>query len=198
MLPESSGFRATVFNPKRWLPQSGENVGVNSHELSAAFENVFDQAIVFHGFAEYMRDYDVFVYATADPRTGIKPEYLRYRFTHCVRASVTTAVEPRVWTQSLDERLLDHQAAIEAGLDGYVWGVNFQVIYPGMTLLEGSTEAAEWADRLGIPFHEALIETNGHNLELVFSDLVVTQVEPGFAPFAVPLHGPDYKWPGDS
>ena len=31
----------------------------------------FDQALVFHGVTDYMRDYEVFIYATADPRTGI-------------------------------------------------------------------------------------------------------------------------------
>lgn len=177
---------------------AGENVGVNSDDLSAKFEEVFDQSIVFHGFAEHLRDYDVFVYATADPRTGIRPEYLRYRFTHCVRADTRTAVSPEVWGWSLDERLLDHQVAVDLGLEGYVWGVNFQVLYPGMTLVEGSPEAAEWSARLGIPFHEARIETNGHNLELVFSDLVVSKVEPGFAPFSIPQDGPDFKWPGES
>ena len=42
-------------------------------EIQAPFTDVFDQAIVFH-------DYDVFVYATADPRTGIVPEHLRVKW----------------------------------------------------------------------------------------------------------------------
>lgn len=138
-----------------------------------------------------MRDYDVFIHVTADPRTGIKPEYLRYRFTHCVRATVKTAISSEVWARSLDERLLDYDAAIESGVDGYVWGVNYHDLYPGISLVEESTEAAEWADRLGIPFHEAVLETNGHHIELVFSDLVVTKIGPGFAPFAIPLEGSD-------
>jgi len=40
-------------------------------QIQAAFANAFDQAIVFHGFADYMRDYVIFVYATADSGTGI-------------------------------------------------------------------------------------------------------------------------------
>ena len=43
-------------------------------EIQAALDDVLDQAIVFHGFADYMRDYDAFIYATADPRTGIAPQ----------------------------------------------------------------------------------------------------------------------------
>jgi hypothetical protein len=171
-------------------------VVVDRQEIVAAFEDVFDQAIVFHGFAAHMRDYDVFIYATADPRTGIPPEHLRYRFTHCVRATATTAVRRDVWKRSLDDRLLEYQRYVEADdLEGYVWGVNWQGLYPGMALLEESAEAAQWADDVGVPFHEARIETNGHNLELIFSDLLITRVEPGFAPFAVPHGGPDFKIP---
>ncbi|MGO4856908.1 YxiG-like protein [Arthrobacter sp. 2MCAF14] len=163
---------------------------MNKQQLSAAFEEVFDDEIAFHGFAEHMRDYDVFVSVTADPSIGIGTDYLRYRFTHCVRATVTSAVAPSVWKRSLDERLTDYEAFTAAGdLNGYVWGVNYQVLDPGMTLLGQSSEASGWTEQLGIPFHEARIQTNGHNLELVFSDLVVERMEPGFAPFRVPTVG---------
>lgn len=169
---------------------------MDRQEIAAAFEDVFDQAIVFHGFAEHMRDYDVFGYAAADPRTGIAPEHLRYRFTHCVHATAVSAVHRDVWRRSLDERLLDYEAYLaEPELDGYVWGVNWQALYPGMSLREASAEADAWSRDIGIPFLEARIETNGHNLELIFSDLTVTRVEPGFAPFAVPHDGPEVKIP---
>jgi hypothetical protein len=80
---------------------------MDAREIQSAFDDVFDQAIIFHGFADYMRDYEVFIYATAGPRTGIMPEHLRYRFKHCVRATVTTALTPQIWQRSLDERLID-------------------------------------------------------------------------------------------
>jgi hypothetical protein len=48
---------------------------------------------------------------------------------------------------------------------------------------------------LGLPFYEATIETNGHNLSLVFSDLTAQAVEPGRAPFVVPDGGRDFKIP---
>lgn len=155
--------------------------------LRRAFDEVFDQALVYHGYAEHLRDYDLYVYATADPRTGIAPEHLRLRFTHCVRASATTAVPPEVWSRSLDDRLLDHEATLAAGddLDGYVWGVKWAAFYPGISLVEGSAEAEEWSRRIGIPFHEARVETNGHDLTLVFSDLFVSVVPPGLSAFTV-------------
>ncbi|MFU8870588.1 hypothetical protein [Micromonospora sp. SL4-19] len=162
-------------------------------EIRAAFDDVFDQAIVFHGFADYMRDYDVFVYATADPRTGITPKHLRYRFKYCVRAVATSAVPPEVWMRSLDERLVDYEQGVD--LDGYVWGVKWQVLYPGMKLLRDSPDAERWSQLLDLPFHEAIIETNGHNISLVFSDLAVDTVDRGYAPFVVAGGGPDFKIP---
>lgn len=152
-------------------------------EVAAAFDEVFDQAVVFHGFADYMRDYDVIVYATADPRTGIRPEFLRYRFTMCVRADVTTAVSEQTWARSLDDRLVELETGVH--LDGYVWGVAWQALYPGMSLVEDSVAAARWATALGIPFHEARIETNGHDLTLLFSELDVVRLDPGWSPFTV-------------
>jgi hypothetical protein len=162
-------------------------------EIQAAFDDVFDQAIVFHGFADYMRDYDLFIYATADPRTGIAPQRLRYRFRHCVRVLATSAVPPEVWKRSLDERLIDYEQGVD--LDGYVWGVKWQMLYPGMKLLRDSPDAERWSRALDLPFHEATFETNGHNISLVFSDLAVDTVEVGYAPFVVPDGGPDFKIP---
>jgi hypothetical protein len=43
--------------------------------------------------------------------------------------------------------------------------------------------------------HEVLIETNGHNISLVFSDVEVAKIDPGDVPFAVPTAGPDSKFP---
>jgi hypothetical protein len=170
-----------------------DHPGVDIQEIQAAFDDVFDQAVLFHGFADYMRDYELFIYATADPRTGIEPEHLRYRFTHCVQAMVTTTVSPDVWQRSLDERLVDYQQGRD--LDGYVWGVKWQVLYPGIKLVPGSADAARWSHDIGIPFHEATVQMNGHSVGLVFSDLAVTTVTVGDTPFVVPSGGPDYKIP---
>lgn len=40
-----------------------------------------------------------------------------------------------------------------------------------------------------VPFHEAVIEANAQHLSLVFSDLTVQAVQPGDAPFVVPVPG---------
>jgi len=80
-------------------------------------------------------------------------------------------------------------------LDGYVWGVKWQMLYPGMKLVPDSFDARRWSQEPGIPFHEVAIETNAHNISLIFSDLTVDTVSTGHAPFVVPPGGPDFKIP---
>lgn len=169
---------------------------MNEAAIREAFDDVFDQALVFHGFADYMRDYDVFIYATADPRTGVAPEHLRYRFTHCVKAVVETTVRHDVWTRSHDDVLTDYETWLASGEpEGYVWGVKWSMLYPGMSLLPNSDDAAQWSAALGRPMYSAIIGTNSHNIALVFADLVVSRDEPGASPFQVPSSGPDGKFP---
>ncbi|MFG2043054.1 hypothetical protein [Dactylosporangium sp. NPDC048998] len=166
---------------------------VDGSEIQTAFDDVFDQAVVFHGFADYARDYDVFVYVTADPRLGIAPLHVRYRFKNCVRVLALSALSPQIWKQSLDERLVDYERGRD--LDGYIWGVKWQGLCPGMRLVEDSADARHWSRDVGLLFYEATIEMDGHNISLIFSDLVVDIVGAGYAPFVVPDGGPDFKIP---
>lgn len=159
---------------------------MDRERMREAFDDVFDQAVVFHGFAGHMRDYDVYVYATAAPSSGITPEHLRYQFTHCVRATVTTTLGGGAWRQSLGDELTDLDEWERSGEpDGYLWGVRWHNLYPGMQLQPDSEETRRWSETVGIPFHEVLIQTNAHRITLVFSDLRVTPVDDGTWPFRV-------------
>jgi hypothetical protein len=152
--------------------------------MQAALDDVFDQALVFHSFADYMRDYELITYSVADPKTGIAPSFDRYLFRYCVEATITSTLTPQIWADSLDERLIDHETGKD--LDGYVWGAKWQMLYPGATLLDESEIADKWGRAVGIPFHEAVIEGNGHRIVLIFSDLLVTRgLQAGYSPFAV-------------
>jgi hypothetical protein len=157
---------------------------MNADEISAALQTVFDQAIMFHAFTDYMRDYEIITYATADPITRIPPRYDRFLFRHCVEAHVVTTVPPDVWIRSLDDQLV---ASTEARMDspGYVWGVKWQCVYPGGSVVANSETARRWRDTVGIPFHEVRIETNAHDIRLVFSDLQVSILDHGHTPFVV-------------
>ncbi|MFJ5608275.1 hypothetical protein ACIQCJ_02620 [Streptomyces sp. NPDC093221] len=149
--------------------------------LEQLLNDAFDSAVVHHGYTSYMRDYEVIVHMTADPRTGIEPAYVRYLFKYCVEARCQTTVQPETWRSSLDERLIDYETGVD--LDGYVWGVKWHALYPGATVLSESETARRWKQSIGIDFHEVCIETNAHRLTLVFSDLQVSELPVGYAPF---------------
>ncbi|MGN9758056.1 YxiG-like protein [Streptomyces sp. SD31] len=149
--------------------------------LEQLLDDAFDQAVVHHGHTAYMRDYEVVIHATADPRTGVEPAYLRYLFRYCVEARCETSVPAQTWRVSLDDRLIDDVTA--DGLDGYVWGVKWHCLYPGAKLLPASERTRRWSRSLGLDFHEVLIETNAHRLTLLFSDLQVSELPIGYTPF---------------
>jgi hypothetical protein len=88
--------------------------------------------------------------------TGIQPAHLRYLFKCWVQAEATTALSRDTWRESLDERLTDPE--IGPDLDGYVWAVRWQPLFPGAQLVADSRRAQEWAEQVGIDFHEVRIE----------------------------------------
>ncbi|MHA4813358.1 YxiG-like protein [Streptomyces aculeolatus] len=149
--------------------------------LAQMLDEIFDHAVVHHGYTNYMRDYEVIVYTAADPSTGVAPSHLRYLFRYCVEARCETSVSAEIWRVSLDDRLIDYETGV--GLDGYVWGVKWHSLYPGAELLPESEATRRWSTALGIDFHEVRIETNAHNVTLLFSDLQVSELPAGYAPF---------------
>ena len=144
---------------------------------------LFDSAIVEHHFTPYLRDYDVVIDVPAARPNGqgsyIEGRY-RYRFTHCPIVQVTTAVRDDVWRESWADHFTDADAYEQAGTpDGYFWGVCYSDAYPGLTYVEGSPLAKEWSERFERPMHEVRIETNGHNLTIIFHDVSIRKIAQG-------------------
>lgn len=166
---------------------------MDTEELQRRLDDIFDQALLFHTYAYWMRDYEMVVHCTADPRTGIPPANLRYLFKYCTEARVESTVRPDVWRRSLDNRLIDYRTGVD--LDGFVWGVQWSCLYPGGSIVEDSSAAARWAEAIGLDFHEVQIETEAYKINLVFSDLSVSEVGPGYSPLTVYDGGPDFKIP---
>src|SRR5207248_421399 len=120
----------------------------------------------------------------AAPSAGVAPAYRRYLFRYCVQAACLTTVPAQVWRSSLDDRLTEYGTGVD--LDGYVWGVKWQALYPGASGVPQSGTATRCAQELGIEFHEVRIQTNAQDLTLVFSDLQVSEPLAGYTPFRVP------------
>ena len=88
-----------------------------------------------------------------------------------------------VWAVSMGEELLGWPEP--AGATGFVWGVRWQRLYPGGTVVTDTERAARWSDEVGVRFMAARIETEAHAIELVFRDLDVSEVPYGTVPFEV-------------
>lgn len=139
--------------------------------ISERLQQLFDIPILSHGFASYQRDY--VIESEIGGNTEHRGHY-RFTFTHRVVANLATTVRDDSWKVSWDERFTDYSRWLaDGGPDGYVWGVNWSMAYPGPDYVGNSTLAAEWGNRLEQTMHEAVIETNAFRLQLVFHDLHV-------------------------
>jgi hypothetical protein len=144
---------------------------------------LFDGAIVEHHFTPYMRDYDVIVDTCAaapdDSGSYLEGQY-RFRFTHCVFAAVASTVADGTWACSWADHFTDYQTWEKAGEpEGYVWGVNWQNVYPGARYVTNSEAAADWSRRLGRTMHEVEIETNAQLIRLIFHRLLLHKIAQG-------------------
>jgi hypothetical protein len=151
--------------------------------IQKALDDIRGEALVFHGFTDYMRDYDLIVFRISEAQAGHAARHMRYRFTHCVSATIETGLPRDLLKASVDDRLIEMTPS--AGVEGFVWGARWQPFYPGGVAIRGSRLARRWKKSMGITMHEVRIQAGAHNLTLMFSDLVVTDVPPGYAPFAV-------------
>lgn len=157
---------------------------MNYADLAAQLDELFDSWLVHHGFTSYMRDYELIVFQSPDPRSGSTPRYLRFLFRHCPEASTRSAVPPAVWSGSMDDGLLQQQHVTMQSA-GYVWGVRCQELYPGATIAENSERARWWSKQVGVTFHEVEVSANAHQIRLIFADLQVEEVTAGYTPFTV-------------
>lgn len=129
---------------------------MDDFEIAGAFDTLFDEAMVSHGFTDDMRDYEVVVLSDDHYNQ-------RYVFRYCVEAHVVTTLRPDTWRLAFED-------------EGFAWDVKFETLYPGASLVPNSARAAHWEQAVGMPFREAKIETNVHRLELVFHDLELSEV----------------------
>ncbi|HUS17941.1 MAG TPA: hypothetical protein VM536_23335 [Chloroflexia bacterium] len=138
--------------------------------------DLYDSAILRHGFAPYMRDYEIITELFDNGRPGVSPGVYRCCFTHCVEAEVTTCIRDEVWPESWDDVNLDRDRWEQQGGGGFLWAVSWASVDAVPTCDENPTRAAEWTRRLGKPMHEVRIGTNVYLLRLVFHDLTVERL----------------------
>lgn len=120
----------------------------------------FDFAVMQHGFAPHGRDY-VFVIQAAGT--------YELTLTHVAELRYETSVRDDVWPVSWDDSFTDYAAWQAAGKpDGYVWGSNWSLAYPGLDSPEDSAAAKRWSERLGRPMYAMTIGTDRFSMSVVF------------------------------
>ncbi|HEY8572658.1 hypothetical protein [Phenylobacterium sp.] len=113
-----------------------------------------------HGFSPHGRDYVFIVEAGGT---------FQLTLTHVVDVHVETRVRDDVWPISWDDLFTDYPAWEAAGNpEGYVWGVNWSLAYPGLDAPNQDPLAHQWSERLGKSMFAASIETNQFKLSAIF------------------------------
>lgn len=133
-----------------------------------------DVGVFRHGFTPYRRDY-FFEYEVGGP-TSHAGRYLCF-FTHCVIAHVETCMTYELWRASWGDEFIDHQAWQEAGEpEGFVWGSNWSLAYPGLEYIRDFKLAAKWSAKLGKEMHEVTIDMEALSIQLIFHDVRVQKL----------------------
>jgi hypothetical protein len=136
-----------------------------------------DFGVLGHRFANHGRDYMLFIEDCLTPNKG-RHEIV---FTHCVSADYETRVADKVWPNSWDDVFTDYGKWSDAKEpEGYVWGTNWSLAYPGTQPILDSTQAAEWTRRLGKPMFEATLETDQFFLRLIFHSIRSRKIDDRF------------------
>ena len=92
--------------------------------------------------------------------------------THVVELHYETRVHDEVWPKSWDDCLTDYAAWEAAGEpDGYVWGTNWSLAYPGFDTPDDDPVATQWSQRLGKQMFFLALVTDRFRLSLVFHDV---------------------------
>ena len=132
-----------------------------------------DVGVMEHGFAQHGRDY-VFV---LEDSISNRPGTYRLTLTHVVELHLTTAVDADVWQRSWSDEFINYAGWEAAGEpDGYVFGTNWSLAYPGLHTVDDDPNAASWSAKLGRPMHAASLHTDRFKISLVFHGVKLEQV----------------------
>jgi hypothetical protein len=140
---------------------------------SLSLDDIYDVVIIAHGFKPYKREY-YFQIETDwdDPQGG---QYL-LTFTHCYELRYEIAADVKILLQSWDDVFIDYEEHRKAGEpEGYVYGTNWSLAYPGFSLDKGSENGKRWSEKLNKSMQEATLETEIFKMNFVFHDWKITK-----------------------
>ena len=131
-------------------------------------DDFLDCAILSHGFTNFQRDY--YFHIEAGGSGEYSGQYL-LRFKHCYELLYQAVVKPEFIKESWDDLYTDFDKWKEAGEpEGFVWGTNWSMCYPGFTMIENSELAKKWTELLGKEMKEVEIETEVYKMKFIYHD----------------------------
>ena len=125
-----------------------------------------DFGVLEHGFVPHGRDYRFVIQDSlcSDPGT------YELVFTHVVDLNYETRVSDQAWRISWADIFTNYANWIVSGEpEGYVFGVDWSLAYPGIKAQTSSSEAQAWAERVQHPMYSASIETDRFFVSFVFN-----------------------------
>jgi hypothetical protein len=132
-----------------------------------------DFGVMQHAFAAHGRDY---IFVIQDSLRA-NPGTYELTFTHVVDLKYETRVSDESWRRSWADEFTRYEAWEAAGApDGYVFGTNWSLAYPGILTPLARPEAESWSRRLGRPMHAVDLGTDRFLISLVFSDARLRKV----------------------
>jgi hypothetical protein len=127
-----------------------------------------DFGVLEHGSLSHGRDYRFVIQDSLcrDPGT------YELTFTHVVDLDYETRVGDKTWQISWADEFTDYAKWTRSGEpEGNVFGTDWSLAYPGISILRSTHEAQKWSERLQRPMYSASIETDRFCIALVFSEI---------------------------
>jgi hypothetical protein len=150
---------------------TGNPLAETGHPLADLLNGTLSQCdfgVLEHGFVPHGRDYRFVIQDSLCKAPGT----YELTFTHVVDLKYKTRVGEKVWQISWTDEFTDYakwQASGEP--EGYVFGTDWSLAYPGITTSLASPEAQDWSMRLQRPMFSANIDTDRFYISLVFSEV---------------------------
>ncbi len=88
-----------------------------------------------------------------------------------------TALTTDTLKVSTSDNFTDYKKWLETGeKEGFVWGVNYALAYPGFTILDNSAKADRWTKILGFDMFNVTLETETYKIDFVTSDFEIVKL----------------------
>jgi hypothetical protein len=136
--------------------------------LKSSILSECDFGVMEHGFLPHGRDYRFLIEDSlcSDPGT------YELIFTHVVDLRYETRIGDTTWQHSWTDEFTDYAKWTQAGApDGYVFGTEWSLAYPGLSVSPSSPEAVKWSHRLQRPMFLATVKTDKFSIALIFNSV---------------------------